>query len=353
MEFGVWFLKFEFFPDTARNAPRSLERNPDSVSSTSVRLAPLAAGADYLPKRFERPRLTCHKNLVTNVAGSQPWTSYLGDTGVNSVNPRPNKLMKTKSFAVVALLLLCVFNSPLSTAHAQGTAFTYQGRLTASGSPANGSYDLQFGLWNGASGAEQLGSTVSNPATAVSNGVFTVTLDFGANFSGADRWLEIGVRAHGGGVYNTLSPRQQLTPSPYAITAGAVTGVVPAEQISGTIPVGQLPATVVVNGASGVNLSGTFSGNGAGITGVNLALNSGGAIASSGGFLLSSSPSVGSQPQSVAAADINGDGKTDLISANRSPNTLSVMTNNGSGGFALSSSPSVGDPLSINQQRQW
>jgi hypothetical protein len=77
--------------------------------------------------------------------------------------------------------LLGALNSQLSTAHAQGTAFTYQGRLNDGGSPASGSYDLQFGLWSAASGPAQLGSTLTNVATAVSNGLCTVTLDFGSH----------------------------------------------------------------------------------------------------------------------------------------------------------------------------
>ena len=44
-------------------------------------------------------------------------------------------------------------------------------------------------------------------------------------------------------------------------------------------------------------------------------------------FMLSSSPSVGSSPHSVVAADVNGDGKVDLISANNSDNTLTVLIN--------------------------
>ena len=53
---------------------------------------------------------------------------------------------------------------------------------------------------------------------------------------------------------------------------------------------------------------------------------------------------VGSQPYSVTAADVNGDGKVDLICANYGDNTLSVLTNNGSGGFVLSSTLDVGTP---------
>jgi hypothetical protein len=68
----------------------------------------------------------------------------------------------------------------------------------------------------------------------------------------------------------------------------------------------------------------------------------------SGGFVIASSPGVGSSPESVVAADVNGDGKPDLISANFGGNTLTVLTNNGSGGFVLASSPVVGSgPYSV------
>src|SRR6266702_5324209 len=78
---------------------------------------------------------------------------------------------------------------------AQTTAFTYQGRLTDGGTSANGNYDLQFALWDSASGGSQIGSTQALPAVQVSSGVFTVTLDFGANaFPGANRFLEISAR---------------------------------------------------------------------------------------------------------------------------------------------------------------
>jgi hypothetical protein len=63
-------------------------------------------------------------------------------------------------------------------------------------------------------------------------------------------------------------------------------------------------------------------------------------------FDLSSSPAVGLAPVSVAAADVNGDGKVDLISANSQANTLTVLTNNGSGGFVLSGTYAVGITLS-------
>jgi len=146
------------------------------------------------------------------------------------------------------------------SAHAQGTAFNYQGRLNDGASLANGSYDMRFALFDANSAGAQQGSTITNNATIVSNGLFTVTLDFDNQFSGANRWLEIGVRTNGAAVFFILNPRQPLTPTPYAITAGNVTG---------PIVNAQLPASVVTNNATGLNLAGSFTGNGANLTNVN------------------------------------------------------------------------------------
>ncbi|MDQ7029064.1 MAG: tail fiber domain-containing protein [Ardenticatenia bacterium] len=100
-----------------------------------------------------------------------------------------------------------------------GTAFTYQGRLTDGGSPASGSYDFQFALYDAASGGAQVGSTVTLDDVTVSDGVFTVQLDFGSiAFDGNARWLEIGVRpGNSTNSYTTLTPRQALTAVPYAL----------------------------------------------------------------------------------------------------------------------------------------
>lgn len=143
---------------------------------------------------------------------------------------------------------------------------------------------------------------MTNAPTSVSNGLFTVTLDFGNQFPGDARWLEIAVRTNGSAAFTTLAPREPLTSTPYAIqalnstTAAAVSGSIPASQITGTVPLAQLPPSVVTNGASGVNISGTFAGNGSGVTNLNLALNSGSAFLYSGSFMLASSPAVGIEP---------------------------------------------------------
>jgi hypothetical protein len=156
---------------------------------------------------------------------------------------------------------------------AQGTAFTYQGRLQNNGSPANGSYDMAFALYATSTDGAALAGPVTNTAVAVSNGLFTTTLDFGNVFTGGSNWLGITLSPGGSNSFATLAPRQQLTAVPYALYApsagtAASAGSVSAANITGTIPLAQLPANVVTNGASGVNFTGTFSGNGVGVTNV-------------------------------------------------------------------------------------
>jgi len=114
---------------------------------------------------------------------------------------------------VAGLLLLA---ASISHAASPGTTFTYQGRLNDGGSPATGTYDLRFILYNAEAGGSQVGSTLTNSATSVANGLFTASPDFGGVFDGSAYWLEISVRTNGGGVFVPLNPRQPLSPTPYA-----------------------------------------------------------------------------------------------------------------------------------------
>jgi len=126
-----------------------------------------------------------------------------------------------KAFAVPAAL--CGLLLSLAPAFAEvGTAFTYQGRLTESGAPASGRYDFNFNLYSVSSGGAPAATGLTNPAVAVKNGLFTTTLDFGGVFDGTIYWLEIGARTNGSATdFTVLTPRQQLTPSPYASFAGS------------------------------------------------------------------------------------------------------------------------------------
>ena len=100
-----------------------------------------------------------------------------------------------------------------------GTGFTYQGYLDDGGGAADGLYDFEFKLYDAAAAGNQIGATLSINAVNVSEGLFTVQLDFGTGaFGGGARWLQIGVRPAGGGAYTALSPRQELSPAPSALS---------------------------------------------------------------------------------------------------------------------------------------
>jgi hypothetical protein len=138
--------------------------------------------------------------------------------------------MRTKlKLPALVLLAHTILNLHLSTAFAQGTAFTYQGRLNDGGSPANGSYDLVFTLYAVNSGGTAVTVPVTNSPVPVSNGLFAATIDFGSGvFTGNGLWLEVAARTNGAVSFSTLSPRQKLLPTPYAIygeTAGVANTV--------------------------------------------------------------------------------------------------------------------------------
>jgi endosialidase-like protein len=128
--------------------------------------------------------------------------------------------MRREKQTIVLFMMGILFAvSVLVSAAPLGTAFTYQGRLTDAGSPARGSYDLIFRLYDVSSGGSALGTQTKNGIT-VNDGYFHVDLDFGSSaFTGEARWLEIDVKPTSSGTYTPLSPRQELTPTPYALYA--------------------------------------------------------------------------------------------------------------------------------------
>src|SRR5439155_571146 len=105
------------------------------------------------------------------------------------------------------------------------------------------------------------GNTITNSPTGVTNGLFTVTLDFGAGvFTGPARWLEIGARTNGNGSFTTLSPRQPLTPTPYATFAAAAATTT---SVGAGVAVKSLDGlTDAVTLSPGANVTLTTNGNG-------------------------------------------------------------------------------------------
>ena len=128
--------------------------------------------------------------------------------------------MKTRYLLSMLVLLALLFGTAGASARplnaVVGTSFTYQGKLTDGGSPANGTYDFEFSLFNDPSAGGQVGGTVTQSGVTVTAGLFTVQLDFGNVFDGTALWLDIGVRPVGGSGYTALTPRQALTATPFA-----------------------------------------------------------------------------------------------------------------------------------------
>lgn len=97
-----------------------------------------------------------------------------------------------------ACMLLVVACSDLAIAQPLTTAFTYQGELRNSGTLASGLHDLRFRLYDAVSAGNQVGSTICSDEIFISEGRFTVVRDFGCQFAGQQRLLEIDVRADTG-----------------------------------------------------------------------------------------------------------------------------------------------------------
>ncbi len=150
--------------------------------------------------------------------------------------------------------LLPLFVASAILAAPVGTAFTYQGRLQEANAPVTGLCDFAFTLLDACPNGNPVGSPslVALAAVPVTNGLFTVALDFGGSaFNGNARWLQIQVKTNLASTYATLSPCQELKPTPqalYATTANLATTA------------GSLPWSGLTGVAAGAGL--TLTGNG-------------------------------------------------------------------------------------------
>src|ERR1700722_11060704 len=115
--------------------------------------------------------------------------------------------MKIKFTYLLVMLALVAGVDQLA---AQGPAFTYQGRLNNSGGPASGAYNLKFSLFNPHTNGLAIAGPVTNNAVEITNGLFSVQVDFGPVAFAGSNWLEIAVEREGAGSFTTLTPRQQL-----------------------------------------------------------------------------------------------------------------------------------------------
>ncbi len=153
----------------------------------------------------------------------------------SAINPfirrRIMKIQNTigKYLSFVAVILLAAF-----AASAQTTAFSYQGRLTDTGILGNGSFQMRFRLFDAASGGTPQGNELINVPVTVTQGNFSLKLDFGASvFTGADRWIEVAVRRNAGESYTTLDPRDKIVSSPYSLRTLSAAQADDAQKLGG------------------------------------------------------------------------------------------------------------------------
>jgi hypothetical protein len=140
--------------------------------------------------------------------------------------------------AITPVLLMLV--TGMVTAQApegvpSGTGITYQGQLKDSGVPYTGSCDFLFGLWDSPTGGTQASYNLALPNVSVVDGSFSVLLDWGlAAFQGEARWIDISVSCPAGiGELVQLSPRQPVTPTPYALYALSADPLVMQKRVTG------------------------------------------------------------------------------------------------------------------------
>jgi hypothetical protein len=170
------------------------------------------------------------------------------------------------------LAILFTMLPSLTQAAGLGTAFTYQGRLSDGLRPADGRYDFQFMLYDAVAAGSAVGGPFTTNAVPVSNGLFTVTLEFGSGvFAGADRWLEVSVRTNGAGGLVRLAPRQPLTPAPYSLyapsagtaaLAGTATAVAPGSVATAGLAADAVEGSRIADGTiTASDLSAAFLSN--------------------------------------------------------------------------------------------
>ena len=116
---------------------------------------------------------------------------------------------------LVVVLFFCV------GAFAQNSVFTYQGRLTDSSWPPTGQYDFVFAVYQNLGAPTPL-AAVNVEDVQVTNGIFTVNLDFGSTVFRDNPQAVLEIRVRPGAstdTHTTLTPRLPFTSSPRAITS--------------------------------------------------------------------------------------------------------------------------------------
>ncbi len=105
--------------------------------------------------------------------------------------PRPAQL-----FCAIVLLAAAVSNPAAGVEPA--SSIVYEGNLNSDGTPANGRFDFSFTLFDAPTAGNRIGIPVAIPGVRVTNGAFSVIIDFGIHLSRATAlWFETAVAPAG------------------------------------------------------------------------------------------------------------------------------------------------------------
>ncbi|MDF1870939.1 MAG: hypothetical protein P1U30_11155, partial [Phycisphaerales bacterium] len=126
--------------------------------------------------------------------------------------------MCTRLFVAV---LAAFLGSSVARAQLINDSFTYQGTISDLGVPADGLYDVKFTVYDDEVGGFAIpGATTTVFNIQVTDGLFEAFVDFGGSGSVFDsnryRWLELEGKPSSNHSFNTLAPRQRITPAPVA-----------------------------------------------------------------------------------------------------------------------------------------
>src|SRR4051812_34861147 len=165
--------------------------------------------------------------------------------------------------ALIACSLTLCFCGSMTFGSSLGTAFTYQGHLMEGGNSANGLYDLRFDVFADSTNGLPVGTGVVLSAIPVTNGLFVAALDFGdVIFSDNARWLELSVRQVGSGsAFVQLTPRQPMTPAPFALQADRASMLASVSNASIELRLNGERALRLEPTASSPNIVAGFGGN--------------------------------------------------------------------------------------------
>lgn len=135
--------------------------------------------------------------------------------------------MKHKSLLIAVVVMVCAVlagtvaaqagRAPNAPEAAVTTKFTHQAQIKRNGVLFTGTCNMRFTLWDAAAGGTQQASYTAPALVPVSDGIFTVEVDFGAQFKGEARWLQAETKCADDVAYQNL-PRVALNAVPYAMS---------------------------------------------------------------------------------------------------------------------------------------